>query len=286
MKKKEEILLEKLNMKDYKVEFEEILEQKNFSNDVKNFLLSLLYKIENSYEDYKLVKVISLTKQQFIEEYINIIKVECNYIELVKPMSKDIELLESIKCKCIAQKDKGKIVSIYNYKTFLYALYVLNYKSCNFNNEILDLSMNEWLKVGSSIEKEEVIRDFDGWSWHMDSREICSLEYNAIYQSVNFLLDSITGDLQSSLEEKYGQTNSKYLYSLICKVVLLIYVTNNPKEKRKIISKEEKLRSELDKISNKTQYLEQIRSKKKTLEDEIRKIDGILNDVDKLKKSY
>ncbi|MDR0890510.1 MAG: hypothetical protein LBM05_00005, partial [Endomicrobium sp.] len=39
-------------------------------------------------------------------------------------------------------------------------------------------------------------------------------------------------------------------------------------------------------ISNKTQYLEQIRSKKKTLEDEIRKIDGILNDVDKLKKSY
>ena len=43
-------------IKDYNNELEIILEQKAFSSDVKNLLLSMLYKIENAYEDYKKVK--------------------------------------------------------------------------------------------------------------------------------------------------------------------------------------------------------------------------------------
>ena len=46
MNKKEKIL-SKLNIKDYTKEFEKILEKKNFSQDTKNLLLSMLYNIEN-----------------------------------------------------------------------------------------------------------------------------------------------------------------------------------------------------------------------------------------------
>ena len=40
-------ILTKFKTKDYNNELEEILERKEFSNDVKNLLLSMLYKIEN-----------------------------------------------------------------------------------------------------------------------------------------------------------------------------------------------------------------------------------------------
>jgi hypothetical protein len=285
MKKKEEILLEKLNIKDYKVEFEEILEQKNFSSDIKNFLLSLLYKIENSYEDYKLVKVIPYTKQQFVEEYIKIIEKKCNQIELIKPTAEKTEELENSKYKCNIERDKGKITALYNYKTFLYELYVLNYQSYNTKNEMLFFPINEMLEIGSSIDKEEIIRDFDGWSWHLDYREISNLEYNLIYQSAYMILEKDNFDFDKSFEELTG-TNFKNVYMLICKLVLLIYVKNTPAKKKEILLKEEKLQRELDEISNKTQYLEKIISKKKSLEGKIKKIDELLNNVESLKKAY
>ena len=45
-------LLAKLKIRDYNNELEKILENKLFSYDVKNLLLSMLYKIENAYKDY------------------------------------------------------------------------------------------------------------------------------------------------------------------------------------------------------------------------------------------
>ena len=46
-----------IDIKDYNNELEKILESKLFSYDVKNLLLSMLYKIENAYKDYETVKV-------------------------------------------------------------------------------------------------------------------------------------------------------------------------------------------------------------------------------------
>ena len=42
--------------KDYNKELEKILEYKDFSQDAKNLLLSVFYKLEISYADYFLVK--------------------------------------------------------------------------------------------------------------------------------------------------------------------------------------------------------------------------------------
>ena len=41
-----EKILSKLNAKDYNNELEMILEEKDFSSNIKNLLLSMLYKIE------------------------------------------------------------------------------------------------------------------------------------------------------------------------------------------------------------------------------------------------
>ena len=48
-----EKLISKLNIKDYNNQLEKILSKKTFTEDTKNLLLSMLYKIENAYEDYQ-----------------------------------------------------------------------------------------------------------------------------------------------------------------------------------------------------------------------------------------
>ena len=50
-------ILSKLNIRNYNNELEGVLEDKLFSLDVKNLLLSMLYKMDNAYRDYMTVKV-------------------------------------------------------------------------------------------------------------------------------------------------------------------------------------------------------------------------------------
>ena len=74
MQKKKDKLLDKIVKKDYNNELEKILENKLFSYDVKNLLLSMLYKIENAYRDYQTVKLEVPSKRDFIENVLRIIK--------------------------------------------------------------------------------------------------------------------------------------------------------------------------------------------------------------------
>ena len=75
---KAEKIISKLNIKDYNNALEEILLTKDFSEGVKNLLLSMLYKLENSYDDYKKTKVVVKQKKKILEEIIYIIENECD----------------------------------------------------------------------------------------------------------------------------------------------------------------------------------------------------------------
>ena len=65
-----EDIFSKISLKDYNNELEKVLEEKDFSEVVKNLLLSMLYKIENAYEDYETVKVNTASKKYFIKKII------------------------------------------------------------------------------------------------------------------------------------------------------------------------------------------------------------------------
>ena len=68
----------KFNTSDYNNYLEDILEKKSFSESAKNILLNILYKIETAYEDYNKVKVETKTKNELLEEIINVISKKCN----------------------------------------------------------------------------------------------------------------------------------------------------------------------------------------------------------------
>ena len=85
------------NLKDYNNELEKILEKKEFSQEVKNLLLSMLYKIEVSYSDYKKTKVNAVEKEYYLKRIIENIK-ECKKIELVKDKEIDIDYNKNYAC--------------------------------------------------------------------------------------------------------------------------------------------------------------------------------------------
>lgn len=89
-------ILTKLNLKikDYNNELEKILDTKLFSFDVKNLLLSTLYKIENAYEDYQVSKVEVPSKEEYIENILRIIQDKCINIFLVKPDTEEAKQLQ------------------------------------------------------------------------------------------------------------------------------------------------------------------------------------------------
>ena len=53
----------KLLKKDYSEELEEICESKKFEKEAQNLLLSMFYKVEGAYNDYKAVKRVVQEKE-------------------------------------------------------------------------------------------------------------------------------------------------------------------------------------------------------------------------------
>ena len=128
-------IFSRINLKDYNSILEDILEQKVFSEDTKNLLLSMLYKIENGYQDYKTVKVNVSQKNYFLQKIIKTIKEDCKKIELVKPLSDESRILEKENVNFIVNKNDGVIKSYPNERFLLEALVALSGKEVQLDEE-------------------------------------------------------------------------------------------------------------------------------------------------------
>ena len=204
-----EDIFSKINLKDYNNILENILEQKAFSEDVKNLLLSMFYRIENAYQDYKTVKVNVSQKNYFLQKITQIIKEKCNEIELIKPMSDDAKTLENEQADFIIDKQKAKIVCYPNERILLEALITLNQDDIVLDEKykLYEKSIAEILYKGNCMNIAEVIRDFNGWSWDITTSQMQSKNINLVYQNLIILLGRkviqalITGEEKEEIEE-------------------------------------------------------------------------------------
>ena len=83
MQKKKDKLLEKIVKRDYNNELETIIEKKDYDETARSMLLTILYKIEAAYKDLETVKQDVETKEEYIQNYINIIKNKCDHIRII-----------------------------------------------------------------------------------------------------------------------------------------------------------------------------------------------------------
>ena len=76
-------LLKKISKTNYHNMLEKILDKKDFTANTKSLLLSMLYKLEAAYNDYKTVKVMVKNKDEFLKEIIETIEEKCVIIKLL-----------------------------------------------------------------------------------------------------------------------------------------------------------------------------------------------------------
>lgn len=289
-----EDLFSKLNIKDYNNQLENVLENKSFSEDTKNILLSVLYKVETAYEDYSKVKVYTDSKKELIEQIIKTIKEECNEIEIVKPrLDKKTKLGDE---KYLIEKNK--IISYPNEKNIFYALNNLDKNKIIIDKKygFLKEPMERLLNTGYIIDKEEIIRDFDGWTWNIISEDIKNYICNIIFQNIRMLIgkellqnciDNKENDFIKEFDNRLNEISEKTNISkLIYKIAILNNINNDKNKKKHILDIKNNLEKELAKMENKKEYLQEIANSKKIIGKEIKQIDEKLNNNKLLRESF
>lgn len=288
-------LLSKFNIKDYKNEFELVLEEKNFDDEAKSLLLSTFYKLDNFYKDYMTVKIDCESKNKYLEDFINLVKTKCRKIEIIKPT----ESKKSAKYK--VDRKTGKIQCIPNENILFYAVNELKEK--NYENEkyLLDdftnKCVNYILSKGMSINDTEPVRDFNGWSWNVQIEDSSNIIYNLIYQNLlilvgyNFLKNNIgksniikvlKNEINSKNISDYGD---KFFYDLI-EVCIILYCNLSEDRYENCLKYRNKLKNKINMIDSRKESIDDNQKNSADIEDQIRKIDEMLDNITILRSEF
>lgn len=281
-------------LKNYNNALEQILEKKDFSSNIKNLLLSMFYKIEVSYKDYQKVKRVTKEKNDLMEELIKIIDKNCNKIEIVEPNSEKGKILQKYNLHSISDRAYKKIISYPVEADLLYAIADIDKKYYSIKEEyyIEKQTFEKMLNMGYCMNLKEIIRDFSGWSWKTEIKEIENIYYNLIFQNIRILLGykfleewkNDSGNetdyiikFQEKLSHMYGAQNAVILFKNLYKTLGIILYENNKKFKEKLLEERKKLQDEIEIIKDKPRYLEELTNNKKEMTKKIKEIDETLN---------
>ena len=234
----------KFNIKDYMNQLEKILEKKNFSLDTKNLLLSMFYKIENAYQDYEKAKQEVPNKSEFLSNLLFLIEHYCKNIIVAKFDSEASEVLEKSNVKFIINQEEKSIIAYGNELLVLNCILKIAMQETIFPEEyqILKYPINQILQIGNVMNQVEVIRDFNGWSWDAQVKEIEDIPRNLIYQTLLYLLGkeflqewrenkSNIADyftlMREKIKEQYGEKRARDFATLFCKLAIDLAVAEN-----------------------------------------------------------
>lgn len=282
-------------LKNYNKLLEEVLEKKYFSGNAKNILLSMAYKIENSYDDYKTVKRNVKTKDEFLVETIYNVQNYCEHIKLVEPNSEKAELLKKYNVLALTNEKEKSILSFPTEMALLYAISDISPKYFYIDEDYTLRKQFQYMLVdGYNQNNIEILKNFNGWSWFNEYDETLNFVNNLIYQNLLMLLgekflnnwkenytqnvDNIY-ELKNKLSILYGKINMQRFYISMCRVLIL-----NSRNRNKIIRKFDRVKYELERISNKKTFLDSVSEEKIEVTKRIKNIEIIMKKEILLKK--
>ena len=286
---KKDIFISKFNIKNYSNRLEKSLTKKTFSVVTKNLLSDMLYKIENSYEDYKDVKNEVKSKSAILEEIIKIIENDCEKIEIVKEKTSE------------SDRKEGKITTFLNAQKMLYEIYQIKREQFKVNDryDIIQKALENTLNQGYSINGDEIIRDFDGWAWNVQEDEIEDKINNFLYQTLLLLVgndflcewqNNETEDyilnLIEELEKRYKTERAEKILRTILQISILNYIDKHQEERKRLIEVQTELSEEYKFVNDKKEYLREISEKKKNINKQICTIDETISNDMQLKQEF
>ena len=300
-KKNNDKLLDKIVKKDYNNELEKVLEKKYFNENVKNILLSILYKVETAYKDYEKVKQDVETKEEFIENIIKNIRENCETIKLVQPNSEESKIIGNK--TFLVEKNKKRIICYPIERKLLYCISKISKKEKIIKDEyfLINRTLSDLINVGNNINTVEPIRDFNGYSWTTIPREIESIQHNLVYQNLRmivgseflnnwinnreFIIDYIEL-LKEKLNKTYGKKQTIEFLDVLYKLSILLDVRYDRKAKDEIIQIKEDVDEEYERVIDSEKFVETITKEKIDLTKKIRYIDETINNTNMLQQEY
>ena len=283
----------KLLQKDYSEELEEICESKRFEKEAQNLLLSMLYKVDGAYNDYKTVKREVPSKEEFLQIIIDIVRNYCREIEIARPNSELEKELAKSRCKIVEEEPDNKynkeqkVIFFPNEKVVLYSIIKAGMEKINTNLKLKDKAILASVQIGRCISASEVIRYFNGFSWSQIVSEIESIECNAIYTDLIYLLgERYVNNLNSNNIEKLHNVINSELLDKMEKLAIKFYLEYDEKQLKVVNENLDNDRKKLEEMRNGNEYVEKISKIKKEILNKIGKIDEQLNDPKELRDAY
>ena len=274
---KKEKIFSKFNTRNYNEELEEVLDKKDFSENVKNDILNIIYKIEEAYNDYEIVKKEVQNEKDFLEKILNAITEYCNSIEILT--SDNIK-----RKKYILDYEKGKIQVSSDNVYILFSILKMMQKSKKYYNEtdiIEKKPIYDFLNIGYNINNIEVIRDFNGWSWVISSLGIENIKANLIYQNLQMLLgnrymehfmqnvmlkeNDFIEILMKQLKKIYGDEIAQKIVDELKKVSLIEISKIDAEYKKVLLEIRQRKQEEFNLMENKKEYLKEITNQTKDI---------------------
>ncbi|MBQ2835667.1 MAG: hypothetical protein IJE68_02380 [Clostridia bacterium] len=292
--------------RDRNEELEKILEQKNVDEQAKNLLQGILYKVEVSYKDYQKVKSKKQTEEKYVEEILENIQKRCDKISVAKLRQKlaDEEIQKEL------EKNKyyvgDEIVSYPIEEKILYAIEKKSRYPKILNNKYVEatIAISNLINTGKCMDRVEVLRDFNGWSWTTIKKELENIEANLIYQTLQIVLgeeflDNWTKDkdgiidylelITEKITDQYTHEMSEtaeQMKDLLTKISMSNTAKNNEQFAQSISQKIQNINQEIENYEDTQQKIVQMTNYKKNLLKELNKIEQILGQSSKLKNEY
>ena len=301
MQKKNDKILDKIVKKDYNNELELALEKKYFAENVKSTLLSIFYKIETAYKDYKQVKQNVATKEEFIQKLINDIVNNCEEIKLIRPNSEESKIIGNK--TFLIEKKKKRIICYHIERKLLYCIAKISKKDTIIHDkyEIIYKTLSELINVGNNINTVEPLRDFNGYSWTNIAEEIESVYHNLIYQNLillvgndfmekwvedkDFIMDYME-QFQTRMTKQYGKEKAEKWTKDLKEISVLLAAKFDLKMKEEMEKQKEKVDKSIEKVKDHKIFVEEITKQKRKITQEIKNIDETLNNKEMLEEEY
>jgi hypothetical protein len=301
LQKKNDKFLDKIVKKDYNNELEKVLEKKYFKENVKNLLLSILYKVETAYNDYEKVKQDVETKDEFIQNIIKNVKENCETIKLVQPHSEESKIIGNR--TFLVEEKKKRIICYPIERKLLYCLNKIsnNEKIIKDNYFLIDKTLSDLINVGHNINAVESIRDFNGYSWTTIPRELESITHNLIYQNIRILVgnqflnnwinnNEYIIDYMELFKERFETLYGKKEYTKFLQILeglsVLIEAKFDINEKIKMTKIKNEIENKLYEVNNSHIFIQKMTNDKIKLTNEIKRIDETINDKNMLQEEY
>ncbi|MBR0490459.1 MAG: hypothetical protein IJJ82_00225 [Clostridia bacterium] len=301
MQKKKENFLDRVIKKNFNNELEHVLEHKEFDEDAKSLLLSILYKLETAYSDYTQVKKNVMPKEEFLQMIIDIIQKDVDKINLVKIGSEEANILEN---RTFIVDKKNKEITCYPIeRKLLYALLKISKKDKIIKDKyyVINRTISDMLNTGNNINMVEPMRDFNGFSWSVVIKDIESVEHNLIYQNLRIIAgaeflnkwiynrESIIDYfelLKEKLEKLYGKQKQEELIDAISKLSVLLEVKYDKEKTKKFLNGKKEIENRIKEISDKEEFTVKLTKEKKELNKQIKNLDTLISDKALLQEEY